>query len=50
VTAAWADERVFSRVAGNSMPRRTTCTLHYVAGGQFYVTGDSLQLPSSMPD
>ena len=51
VTAAWADERVFQhgRWQFDAAPDELR-TLHYVAGGQFYVTGESLQLPSSMPE
>lgn len=44
VTAAWADERVFS--AGrwhfeDALPELRT--LHYVAGGQFYAIGESVR-------
>ena len=51
MTAAWADERVFQhgRWQFDAVPDDLR-TLHYVAGGQFYVTGESLQLPSSMPE
>lgn len=45
VTAAWADPRVFSNghwdFEGAPDALRT---LHYLAGGQFYLTGDSLNL------
>ncbi|HET7775433.1 MAG TPA: flavin reductase family protein [Azospira sp.] len=45
VVAAWADERAFKdgrwRFADESLR-----TLHYVAGGQFFVTGESLTLPA----
>jgi flavin reductase (DIM6/NTAB) family NADH-FMN oxidoreductase RutF len=45
VIAAYADERVFSagRWHFDGQPD-TLRTLHYVAGGQFYVTGESLQV------
>lgn len=44
VVAAWADERVFSdgRWHFDAAPD-TLRTLHYVAGGQFYATGASVQ-------
>jgi flavin reductase (DIM6/NTAB) family NADH-FMN oxidoreductase RutF len=45
VVAAWADARVFSegRWHFENAPDELR-TLHYVAGGQFYVTGESLQV------
>ena len=45
VIAAYADERVFSagRWHFDGQPDALR-TLHYVAGGQFYVTGESLQV------
>jgi flavin reductase (DIM6/NTAB) family NADH-FMN oxidoreductase RutF len=45
VVAAWADSRVFSdgRWHFEDAPDELR-TLHYVAGGQFYVTGESLQV------
>lgn len=45
VVAAWADSRVFSdgRWHFENAPDDLR-TLHYVAGGQFYVTGESLQV------
>ena len=45
VVGAWADERVFrsGRWCFEDAPRELR-TLHYVAGGQFYVTGESLQV------
>ncbi|BDT68426.1 hypothetical protein os1_26090 [Comamonadaceae bacterium OS-1] len=45
VLAAWADERVFSdgRWHFDAAPDALR-TLHYVAGGQFYATGQSLQV------
>jgi flavin reductase (DIM6/NTAB) family NADH-FMN oxidoreductase RutF len=45
VVAAWADERVFraGRWSFDGAPDHLR-TLHYVAGGQFYVTGASLQV------
>lgn len=47
VVAAWADERVFSdgRWHFDAAPE-TLRTLHYVAGGQFYATGASVQATS----
>lgn len=44
VTAAWADERVFSagRWHFEDAPDELR-TLHYVAGGQFYATGASVR-------
>ncbi len=45
VTAAWADERVFR--SGHwefDQAPDALRTLHYVAGGQFYATGVSLQV------
>jgi flavin reductase (DIM6/NTAB) family NADH-FMN oxidoreductase RutF len=44
VTAAWADERVFrdGRWHFDAAPPELR-TLHYVAGGQFYATGVSIQ-------
>lgn len=44
VTAAWADERVFSagRWHFEEAPDELR-TLHYVAGGQFYATGESVR-------
>ena len=48
VVAAWADAEVFSEgrwhFEGATVDRRT---LHYVAGGSFLVTGDSLNLGSA---
>ncbi|MEO5796506.1 MAG: flavin reductase family protein [Rhodoferax sp.] len=45
VLAAWADERVFSdgRWHFDTAPDALR-TLHYVAGGQFYATGASVQV------
>ncbi len=45
VVGAWADERVFrsGRWCFEDAPRELR-TLHYVAGGQFYVTGESLRV------
>jgi flavin reductase (DIM6/NTAB) family NADH-FMN oxidoreductase RutF len=45
VAAAWADERVFrdGRWFFDGAPEGLR-TLHYVAGGQFYATGASLQV------
>lgn len=45
VVGAWADERVFrgGRWHFEDAPQQLR-TLHYVAGGQFYVTGESLQV------
>lgn len=45
VVAAWADERVFraGRWSFDGAPDHLR-TLHYVAGGQFYATGASLQV------
>lgn len=47
VVAAWADAEVFSEgrwhFEGATVDRRT---LHYVAGGSFFVTGDTLHLGS----
>jgi flavin reductase (DIM6/NTAB) family NADH-FMN oxidoreductase RutF len=45
VVGAWADERVFraGRWHFDGAPDHLR-TLHYVAGGQFYVTGASLQV------
>ncbi len=47
VIAAYADERVFSagRWHFDGQPDALR-TLHYVAGGQFYATGESLQVPA----
>ena len=47
VTAAWADPRVFSdgRWHFESAPDELR-TLHYVAGGQFYATGESVRVVS----
>lgn len=47
VTAAWADPRVFrnGHWEFESAPDSLR-TLHYVAGGQFYVTGESLKVQS----
>ena len=47
VVGAWADERVFraGRWHFDGAPDELR-TLHYVAGGQFYVTGASLQVGS----
>ena len=51
VTAAFADTRVFrhGRWTFDEAPDALR-TLHYVAGGQFYVTGESLQVPGAAPD
>lgn len=48
VTAAWADPRVFrdGRWHFENAPAELR-TLHYVAGGQFYVTGESLVLEAN---
>jgi flavin reductase (DIM6/NTAB) family NADH-FMN oxidoreductase RutF len=45
VVAAWADPRVFSdgRWHFEDSPDELR-TLHYVAGGQFYVTGEALKV------
>lgn len=45
VRAAWADERVFSggRWHFEQAPQALR-TLHYVAGGQFYATGESVRV------
>jgi flavin reductase (DIM6/NTAB) family NADH-FMN oxidoreductase RutF len=44
VVSAWADDRVFSdsRWHFESAPDALR-TIHHVAGGQFYATGDSVQ-------
>ena len=46
VVAAWADERVFSNGHWHfhEAPAKLR-TLHYVAGGQFYLIGESLLIP-----
>ncbi len=48
VVAAWADERVFNdgRWRFDGAPDELR-TLHYVAGGQFYLIGESLLVSSS---
>ncbi len=48
VVAAWADPRVFSdgRWHFEDAPDELR-TLHYVAGGQFYMTGESLNVATS---
>lgn len=45
VVAAWADERVFKdgRWVFSDAPDDPLRTLHYVAGGQFFVTGTPLE-------
>ena len=50
VVAAWADERVFraGRWHFDEAPDHLR-SLHYVAGGQFYVTGASLQVGRDGP-
>lgn len=50
VVGAWADERVFraGRWHFDSAPDSLR-TLHYVAGGQFYATGASLQVGGNAP-
>lgn len=46
VVAAWADERVFQdgRWIFSDDPDDPLRTLHYVAGGQFFVTGQALEV------
>ena len=50
VIGAWADDRVFrdGRWHFDQAPDALR-TLHYVAGGQFYVTGESLQVKPPGP-
>lgn len=51
VTAAWADARVFSQGHWHfDTAPDALRTLHYVAGGQFYVTGESLNLAGRAPE
>lgn len=45
VVAAWADDRAF-RDGRWLFAAEELRTLHYVAGGQFFLTGDSLEVPA----
>ena len=43
ITAAWADERAFRQGRWQFESAPEWRSLHYVAGGQFYATGASIQ-------
>ena len=50
VTSAWADSRVFTNghwQFENAPPELRT--LHYVAGGHFYATGEAITVPTNKP-
>lgn len=47
VLAAWADPRIFRQNRWHFDDEPSLRTLHYVAGGQFFVTGDRLTVSTS---
>jgi flavin reductase (DIM6/NTAB) family NADH-FMN oxidoreductase RutF len=47
VVAAWADSRVFENGRWHFEREQSLRTLHYVAGGQFFVTGEPLTVPQN---